>query len=40
MAAFGMMEKMVGTDFEKGLSKLKTICEPAVRSAPGNPAGS
>ena len=27
MAAFGMMERMVGKDFEKGLSKLKTVCE-------------
>lgn len=27
MAAFGMMEKMVGKDFEKGLSQLKTVVE-------------
>lgn len=27
MAAVGMMEKMVGKDFEKGLARLKTVCE-------------
>jgi len=29
MSALGMMERMVGKDFEKGLAKLKTICESA-----------
>ena len=27
MSAVGMMERMVGKDFEKGLDKLKSICE-------------
>ncbi len=27
MSAVGMMERMVGKDFEKGLEKLETICE-------------